>query len=398
MAEQLQEALKRTVLHQTHQTLGAKLVPFGGYDMPVWYTGVQQEHKAVRQACGLFDVTHMGVWDVRGENAGLFLDALASNDVQALAVGESQYAYLLDDQAHVIDDIMIYHLEKQRFLVVVNASNNDQDWAWVTQPTYNLHGRSKLVQLPNCQVRDLRAVSSGTDQLVDLAIQGPSSLQALLSLANTATGKTNLQQLERTQIVQVQLAGLEVFVSRTGYTGESVGYEIFVHPDACVQLWNALLEAGTPFGLLPCGLAARDALRTEAGLPLYGHELAGELDLGPLEIGFGGYVKSYKPFFIGRQAYVEKARNNNRKLVRFGFEKKGVRPPKQGTPIYDNQRHLIGTVTSCAQDAEGFLIGLAVLTLPYPTKEGTSIYFSGRADSAPLDEAKVYRRFPAKKK
>jgi len=405
-------ALKRTALYDTHKQLGAKMVPFGGYDMPVWYTSVLEEHNAVRTAAGLFDVTHMGVWDAQGPNAALFLDALTTNDVFDIKVGGSQYGYLLDEAGHTLDDIMIYRVETEHYLIVVNASNDADDWAWT-----QTQAQSPALKLPYYTLRDLRTESSGADRLVDVALQGPASLPVLLSLIgddgrrgseaettddseNSVVGRpssvVSLSALPRTGITPATLAGLPVFISRTGYTGESIGYEIFVHPDHCVALWNALLEAGAAMGVKPCGLAARDSLRIEAGLPLYGHELAGPLDLAPFHIGFSGYVKAYKPWFIGKRAYFERAAKATQRLSRFRLNKKGVRPPKQGTPVVDASGNPIGIVTSCAQDREGFLLGLAMLDLRVGAKDGTPIFFQARA-GAPLDEATVQTRFPRRK-
>lgn len=404
-------ALKHTALHDTHKQLGAKMVPFGGYDMPVWYTSVLEEHNAVRTAAGLFDVTHMGVWDAQGPNAALFLDALTTNDVFDIKVGGSQYGYLLDEAGHTLDDIMIYRVEAERYLIVVNASNNDDDWTWTQTQAH-----SPTLKLPFYTLRDLRAESSGADRLVDVALQGPASLPVLLKLMENDGGRVGseaatgdgiltvsrqpssvaLSVLPRTGIMRATLAGFDTFISRTGYTGESVGYEIFVHPDHCVALWNALLDAGEPLGVKACGLAARDSLRIEAGLPLYGHELAGPLDLAPFHIGFSGYVKAYKPWFIGKRAYFERAAKAAQRLSRFRLNKKGVRPPKQGTPVVDASGNPIGIVTSCAQDREGFLLGLAMLDLRVAAKESTPIFFQSRA-GAPLDEATVQTRFPRRK-
>jgi glycine cleavage system T protein len=390
------EQLKRTALHETHKQLGAKMVPFGGYDMPVWYISVLEEHNAVRGgqnrlAAGLFDVSHMGVWDARGPNATLFLDAITTNDVLDIAVGGSQYSYLLDANGDVVDDIMLYRLEKERYLIVVNASNNDKDWDWVRSWNDGAHA----IKPPTCQLRDLRNKGSGEDQRVDVALQGPASLRVLVTLVETRD-RASLQALARTEVMTAKLAGLDVFISRTGYTGESVAYEIFVHPDHIVALWNAILAAGKDLGVKPCGLAARDSLRTEAGLPLYGHELAGPLNLAPYHIGFGGYAKAYKPFFVGKAAYVAKAAQAKQKLSRFKFNKKGVRPPKQGTSVLDASGNPIGTVTSCAQDSEGLLLGLVMLDTSVGAKDGTPIYFAARP-GAPLDEAFVLTRFPKRK-
>ena len=189
-------ALKRTTLHDTHKQLGAKMVPFGGYDMPVWYSSVLEEHNAVRTAAGLFDVTHMGVWDAKGPNAALFLDALTTNDVFDIKVGGSQYGYLLDEAGHTLDDIMIYRVEAERYLIVVNASNNDADWAWTQTQAY-----SPAFKLPHYTLRDLRADSSGAARLVDVALQGPASLQVLLGLIDDGSTDTEtiniLKELEK---------------------------------------------------------------------------------------------------------------------------------------------------------------------------------------------------------
>lgn len=345
--------LKRTALFDTHKQLGARMVPFGGWEMPVWYTSARDEHLAVRQAAGLFDVSHMGVLDARGSEACAFLDRIGTNDVAKLAVGRSHYAYMLDDAGDVIDDIMIYRVEDQRYLVVVNASNNDKDWAWLVEAQHA------------APLRDLRAPSSGADMRVDLALQGPKSQEIVLKLLDDdplQNSKSQIQNLPYTGVMHASLAGHDVFISRTGYTGERVAYELFVHPDESVALWNALMEAGAPLGLKPCGLAARDSLRTEAGLPLYGHELGGPLNLAPYHIGFDNFVKLNKPAdFIGKAAYAEKAAKNTLKGARFRMNDKGVRVSKLGDPVLDKRGRVIGSVTSCAQDSEGYLLGLAVV-------------------------------------
>jgi glycine hydroxymethyltransferase len=282
-------------------------------------------------------------------------------------------------------------VERERYLIVVNASNNDKDWAWVSDWNSGAHP----IKPPTCQLRDLRDENSGADQRVDIALQGPASLHTLGALIATRD-RAALQMLARTDVMATQLAGLDVFISRTGYTGESVAYEIFVHPAHVVELWNAILEAGKTFGVKPCGLAARDSLRTEAGLPLYGHELSGPLNLAPYHIGFGGYAKAHKPFFVGKPSYFANAAQARQKLSRFKFSKKGVRPPKQGTGVFDANGNPIGTVTSCTQDSEGLLLGLAMLNTSYGAKEGTSIFFAARP-GAPMDEAMVLTRFPKRK-
>jgi glycine hydroxymethyltransferase len=207
-------------------------------------------------------------------------------------------------------------------------------------------------------------------------------LNRLIANVETRHG-ASLQDLPYTGVLRASLAGHDVFISRTGYTGERIAYEIFVHPDEAVALWNELLAAGADLGLKPCGLAARDSLRTEAGLPLYGHELGGPLNLAPYHIGFDNFVKAQKPAeFIGKQAYLEKAAKNSLKMARFRMNDKGVRPSKLGDPVLDRRGRVIGTVTSCALDSDGYLLGLAVV-------EGAAA-----AEGTPLNVVALPERLP----
>ncbi len=194
---------------------------------------------------------------------------------------------------------------------------------------------------------------------VDIALQGPRARQILLGLGCDDESRCSVRYLKRTRICEVVMGGFELIVSRTGYTGEKFSYEIFVHPSRADDLFNALLEIGSALGIKPCGLGARDSLRTEAGLPLYGHEMGGELNLGPAEAGFGQYVKTYKPWFIGRVAFLEKEKGRKGELVRFCFDEKGVRMAHLGDPVVDWRGRVVGHVTSCAVDKEGYLTGLA---------------------------------------
>ncbi len=381
--EHVHASLKRTALYETHLRLGAKMVPFAGWEMPVWYgnSSVSEEHQAVRTAAGLFDVSHMGVLEFSGPHALEFLDAICTNDVHDITVGESQYAYLLDGKGDVIDDIMIYRVAAEQYLAVVNASNNDKDLAWFS--TLNNPPDGSAIRMPHCHLRDLRSPEAGDDRRVDIALQGPASLKTLLALAQNNGDSRSLANLERTAIMHTTLAGLDVFISRTGYTGESFGYEIFVHPDQSTAIWSAILEAGKPYGVRPVGLAARDSTRTEAGLPLYGHELAGPLNLAPFHIGFGGYVKSYKPYFIGKQAYYKNAAAVTSRLVRFRMNQKGVRVPKLGDPVLDTRGRVVGTVTSCALDREGYLSGMALIELSFGAKDGMAIHVFALPEHTP---------------
>jgi len=312
----------------------------------------------------LFDVSHMGVLDVSGRNAQQFLNLVTTNDVRKLDIGQSHYTFLLDPSGGVIDDLLVYRIRRDRYLLVVNAANNRKDWAWlnaVNRGEVQIDTARPWVKIPyEAELRDLRDPRWQEECRVDLAIQGPASKEILLSLADDKT-EGKIRQLKWSELALIRLKGIDVILSRTGYTGERVAYELFVHPDKSVELWSTLLDIGRQFGLLPCGLAARDSTRTEAGLPLYGHELAGPLGLSPREAGFGNYVKMWKPFFIGRASYREQLAQEDRKVIRFRMDEKGVRRPELGDPVIDRRGKVIGTVTSCAIDSEGFLTGQAVV-------------------------------------
>lgn len=394
--------LKTTALHATHQEMGAKLVPFGGYDMPVWYTSVTEEHLAVRQAAGLFDVSHMGVFEASGEHVVEFLDTVTSNEVPALRVGRSHYTYLMLPDGQVIDDLLIYRLEEQKFLLVVNASNNDKDWAWlnaVNNGEVCIDEKRPFAKIQHpIALRDLRDPQHGDDCRVDLALQGPTSQKILMAMAGEDTAVAQaISKLPWAGLMQCQLGDFDIILSRTGYTGERIAYEIFVHPEKSVAFWNQLLAVGAPFGLIGCGLAARDSTRTEAGLPLYGHELAGELGMSPAEAGFGSYVKLWKPFFVGREAFIQSLKQQKGIVVRFRMNEKRVRRPDTGDPVLDAKGKIVGTVTSCAIDSEGYLLGLALVPYEF-TKPGTQLYIyqlgGGKQAIRLPNELKVGKKLP----
>ena len=376
--------LKRTPLYAAHRALGAKMVPFAGWEMPVWYTSVVEEHLATRQAAGLFDVTHMGVYQAEGKQAAAFLDTVCANDIAGLKVGASCYTHFLDPDANVMDDTLVYRRDAERYLVVVNASNDDQDWAWLNavlrgevlidraNPAARTFGRCTVL-------RNLRDPRAGADMRVDIALQGPKSREVLLALGVDEPTRQRILALKRTELCAAVVGGLDLVVSRTGYTGEKMAFELFVHPDQAATLWSALLSAGQPLGLRPCGLGARDSLRTEAGLPLYGHEMGGELGLGVAEAGFGSYVKLYKPWFIGRSAYITREHDRKGVVIRFRFNEKGVRMAHQGDPVVDAKGRVVGTVTSCAVDSEGYLTGQAFVEDKSAADRQPGVDLPGRA-------------------
>ena len=355
-----------TPLNEVHKKMGAKMVPFAGWEMPVWYTSVVEEHLACRNAAGLFDVSHMGVFQAEGPDASLFLDSVCGNDIGGLEVGESCYTHFLDPDANVIDDTLVYRRDVEKYLVVVNASNDSKDWTWLTavkdgkvmvdraQPGVKVFGRNVIL-------RNLRDPKEGKDMRVDIALQGPKSRDILLALGCDAATSRKIKALKRTELCEAVVGDFELVVSRTGYTGEKMAFELFVHPEKSVELWNQLLKFGEPLGLKACGLGARDSLRTEAGLPLYGHEMGGEMNLGVSDAGFGSYVKVYKPWFIGRDAYIQHEDRRSSVVVRFRFDEKAVRMAHNGDPVIDLKGKVIGVVTSCAIDKDGFLTGQAYL-------------------------------------
>jgi glycine hydroxymethyltransferase len=375
--------LKRTRLYDAHVALGAKIVPFAGWDMPLRYSSVREEHAAVRSAAGLFDVSHMGVYDASGPQAAAFLDSVCGNDVASLPVGMSLYTHFIDADGNVLDDLIVYRLAAERYLVVVNASNDDKNWAWLTavqagavrvessDATAVAFGRG-------VKLRNLRDAAAGKEQRVDLALQGPTSRKILLGLQASPADKRKIQKMKRFGVALVALGGFDLIVSRTGYTGEPLSFELFVHPDQAAALWAALLAAGEAHGLKPCGLAARDSLRIEAGLPLYGHELAGPHNLGPGDSGFRAFVKTGKPWFIGRAAFLAHEAKRSREVLRFRLPP-GVRIAHQGDPVADANGKPIGEVTSCSLDSEGTLTGQAYVDKKFG-KEGTKIFvYQGQA-------------------
>ncbi len=355
--------LKRTCLYEEHRQLTRHLAPFAGWEMPLWYSSVADEHRATRTTAALYDVSHMGVLRVSGPHATSFLDAVTTNYVAWLEDGQSQYSYLLDPDGHVLDDIMVYRLRADDYLVVVNAANAEKDWDWlnaVNQRAVVLDREApgKTIEA-SATLQDLKDAQWGEQQRVDLALQGPQSRNMLLRLADDPATRCGLERLPRTALMCGRLAGLDVIIARTGYTGEEIGYEIFVHPTHAPLLWKRILEIGADLGVQPAGLAARDSTRTEAGLPLYGHELAGPYDIDPFAAEFGSYVKLHKPFFVGRRAIITRMRHNSMTIVRFRMNEKGVPPPKMGYPVVNARGRMIGWVTSCAAGLDGFLIGMA---------------------------------------
>jgi glycine hydroxymethyltransferase len=357
----------------------------------------------------------MGVFDVSGEHAASFLDVVATNYARWIDPGQSGYAYLMDPDGKALDDIWIYRQAWDRYLLVVNAANAEKDLAWLRA----VNSRQVVIDRDNpaleiegeVQIRDLKDPSSGANRRVDLALQGPQSLAILQSLASDAETRRRLACIRRTDHAQLNVGGFDLIVARTGYTGEELGFELLVHPDRAVELWNALLEQGVALGLKPCGLAARDSTRIEAGFPLYGHELEGEYGIKPTEAGFAPYVKFHKPFFIGRKQCLELELTKKMEVVRFRVNDKGVRAIRGGDPVVNKRGQYIGRVTSCTLVGER-QIGLAYVdkrsNVPgteigvFPSSHGEeglakALKDLSSGDRVPLNVwATVLTRFPGK--
>ncbi len=316
--------LKKTPLNDLHRKLGGRMVEFGGWDMPVQYAaGTIGEHLRTRTHAGLFDVSHMGEIDVRGPEAIAFVNKLASNDASKLIDGQAQYSALTTPQGTVIDDLLVYRFAEDHLLLVVNAGTTDKDWGWISS-----HQTGEAVKLENVSA-----------QYCQIAIQGPQAISILQMLTETP-----LHEIKYYHFVRGQVDGVDSIISRTGYTGED-GFEVYAPPDKAEQLWSKILDAGnygSEEGVLPCGLAARNTLRLEAGMCLYGHEIDETTTL--LEANLGWITKLNKGDFIGREALAkQKEERIKRKLVGFEVTDRGIARDHQDILI-DGQK--VGIVTS----------------------------------------------------
>ncbi|OGL62342.1 MAG: glycine cleavage system protein T [Candidatus Tectomicrobia bacterium RIFCSPLOWO2_12_FULL_69_37] len=363
------DALRRTSLYETHVAAGAKMVPFAGFEMPVQYTGVIEEHHAVRQAAGLFDVSHMGEFEARGPGAAAFLRRLVTNDVSRLEVGRVMYCTMCREDGGIIDDLTVYRLADERYMAVVNASNIGKDWAW-------------MAARKGAGV-EFRDVSSETGLL---ALQGP---RAEAVLAGLLPGGGDLGAIPYYGAQERTWQGKRVLVSRTGYTGED-GFELYCGAPDAPALWEALMARGGGEGLKPCGLGARDTLRTEMKFALYGNDI--DEATNPLEAGLGWVVKFQAGEFIGREALLGiKERGLSRKLVGFEMVDRGI--PRHGAPILAGGRNA-GVVTSGTMSPTlGKAIGIGYVPLTHAA-EGCEIAVEIRdkARAARVVETPFYRR------
>jgi aminomethyltransferase len=311
--------LKRTPLYNAHRRAGAKLVDFAGWEMPLQYHGVIDEHLAVRSRAGLFDVSHMGEIEVRGAGALEFCQALTANDVARLQIFQAQYNLLLNERGGVVDDVIVYRVNADAYFICVNASNSDKDFAWLSERA------SGGVEVEN------QSALYG-----QLALQGPAAVKILARLT-----AQRLDAIQSFHFAFADVAAIRCMIARTGYTGED-GFELYCHSEQAERLWEVLLEAGAPDGLVAVGLGARDTLRLEKAYPLYGHEL--DESTTPLEAGLGWVTKLAKPAFLGREVLLkQKAEGITRKLVGLELLAPGI--ARSDYQLFKNGRN-IGRVTS----------------------------------------------------
>jgi len=312
--------MKNTALSHIHESLGAKMVPFAGYNMPVQYEGVNAEHETVRNGVGVFDVSHMGEFLLTGENALALIQKVTSNDASVLEIGRAQYSCLPNNDGGIVDDLIVYRMKEDQYLLVVNASNIDKDWNWIS--SHNDLGV------------DMRNLS---DEYSLLAIQGPKAVEAMQSLTNV-----DLAAIKYYHFEVGPFAGIDnVIISATGYTG-SGGFEIYCKNSEVEQVWNKVFEAGAAFGIKPIGLAARDTLRLEMGFCLYGNDINDTTS--PIEAGLGWITKFTKDFTNSENLKQQKEAGVSRKLIGFELIERGI--PRHDYEIVDANGNNIGTVTS----------------------------------------------------
>ncbi|MGB7392875.1 MAG: glycine cleavage system aminomethyltransferase GcvT [Pricia sp.] len=355
--------MKNTALTETHIALGAKMMPFAGYNMPVSYEGVNAEHETVRKNVGVFDVSHMGEFLVEGPKALELIQKVSSNDAGKLTVGKAQYSCLTNETGGIVDDLIIYRIKDETYLLVVNAANIEKDWTHISQYNEDIGA-------------EMRNISDGFSLL---AIQGPKAVEAMQSLTSV-----HLDDIKFYHFVVGDFAGIDhVIISATGYTG-SGGFEIYCKNSEVKQIWDKVFEAGADYGIRPIGLAARDTLRLEMGYCLYGNDISDETS--PLEAGLGWITKFNKDFVNGEALAKEKEQGSVRKLVGFELDERGI--PRQGYDILDEEGQKIGAVTSGTMSPSlNKGIGLGYVPMDH-SKPGHKIYIKIRKNSVPATVVK----------
>ena len=344
--------MKNVALNDTHIALGAKMVPFAGFNMPVQYNGINIEHETVRKGVGVFDVSHMGEFILKGEGTLDLIQRICSNDASRLFDGKIQYSCLPNEEGGIVDDLLVYRIDEKTYLLVVNASNIEKDWNWISK--YNSGG----VEMKNI-----------SDQTSLLAVQGPKATQALQSLTDV-----DLASMEYYTFKKGVFAGVEnVLISATGYTGAG-GFELYFDKEHSQHIWEAIFKAGEPYGIKPIGLAARDTLRLEMGFCLYGNDI--DDTTSPIEAGLGWITKFTKDFVNSANLASQKQNGVQRKLIGFEMIERGI--PRHDYEIVDAEDNLIGKVTSGTQSPSlQKAIGMAYVKTEF-SKEGSEIFIKIR--------------------
>ena len=355
--------MKKTALYDKHVSLGAKIVPFAGFEMPVQYSGVTEEHFAVREKAGLFDVSHMGQFFIEGAGAKDLLQFVTTNNVDVLENGKAQYSCLPNENGGIVDDLIVYKMDDEKYFVVVNASNIDKDWNHISK--YNNFGAK---------------MANASDEMSLLAVQGPKATEILQKLT-----ETNLSEIPYYHFTVGSVAGVsDVIISNTGYTG-SGGFEIYFKNDSAEKLWDAIIEAGAEEGIIPCGLAARDTLRLEKGFCLYGMDI--DDTTSPIEAGLG-WITKFDKDFVSKDIFAkQKEEGVTRKLVGFELTDKGV--PRHDYPVVDAEGNVIGKVTSGTQSPMKKIgLGIAYVDKPH-FKLGSKIFIQVRNKNIPAKVVKM---------
>ncbi|WP_419212118.1 glycine cleavage system aminomethyltransferase GcvT [Maribacter sp. X9] len=356
--------MKNTALTKIHESLGAKMVPFAGYNMPVSYEGVNAEHETVRNGVGVFDVSHMGEFLISGPTALDLIQKVTSNDASKLNPGKAQYSCMPNETGGVVDDLIVYKIKEEQYLLVVNASNIDKDWNHISK--YNEVFKA-----------DIRNISEGYSLL---AIQGPKAVEAMQSLTSIDLSAIKFYHFE-----VADFAGIDhVIISATGYTG-SGGFEIYCKNEEVEQIWNKVFEAGSEFGIKPIGLAARDTLRLEMGYCLYGNDI--DEKTSPIEAGLGWITKFNKDFVNSEALEKEKQHGPERQLIAFKLDERGI--PRHGYDIVDGQGKTIGVVTSGTMSPSlGTGIGLGYVPVIF-SDIGSKIHIQIRKNAIPATVVKL---------
>ena len=364
----MEDTIKKIQLNDLHVALGGKMVPFAGYNMPVRYSSDIEEHKTVREGVGVFDVSHMGEFMVTGPHALDLIQKVTSNDASKLVNGQAQYSCFPNDKGGIVDDLIVYKFEDEKYMLVVNASNIDKDWAWINQ--HNTMGAN---------------LENISDQLSLFAVQGPKAIEAVQSLS-----PVNLSEVKFYHFSVGEFAGVQdVIISGTGYTGAG-GFEIYVKNEDAEHVWKAIFEAGAAYDIKPIGLGARDTLRMEMGYCLYGNDINDETS--PLEAGLGWITKFTKDFINSENLKKQKEGGVEKKLVGFILNERGI--PRAHYPIVNEAGEVIGEVTSGTQSPSmGVGIGLGYVQTAYASP-GTKIAIAIRNKhiSATVEKLPLYKK------